>query len=236
MTTLVRGSTGAAVRSLQERLNAAGFECGAADGDFGPKTQAAVKLCQERLGDEDGEFGPATDWMLAHASELAPQPALQPTADKIVAVARKYLAANVRERPDGSNKGGPAPGQPAQYSVDALQKPFGLGGQPWCGMFCYAVLKTAGVAIKPGRLAAARAWVQDAPSCGWSCVASNSGNPRPGDIFVHVDAAGSAKDHVGLVVSIEDTRVVTIEGNSANAVTQNRRSKTGYITHYVRVV
>ena len=51
-------------------------------------------------------------------------------AASILTVARKYLAANVRERPDGSNKGAAAAGQPAQYSVDAIQKPFGLPGQP----------------------------------------------------------------------------------------------------------
>lgn len=43
------GSKGGAVRTLQELLNKAGVKC-ATDGDFGPKTQAAVKEFQTKVG------------------------------------------------------------------------------------------------------------------------------------------------------------------------------------------
>ena len=42
-----RGDKGDGVRGLQEALNAAGFNCGKADGDFGKKTEAAVKAVEQ---------------------------------------------------------------------------------------------------------------------------------------------------------------------------------------------
>lgn len=43
------GSKGAAVRTLQQLLNKSGVKC-ATDGDFGPKTEAAVKEFQTKVG------------------------------------------------------------------------------------------------------------------------------------------------------------------------------------------
>jgi peptidoglycan hydrolase-like protein with peptidoglycan-binding domain len=55
------GSRGETVRKLQEMLNSLGFNCGAADGIFGPKTQAAVKAFQKKYGlVADGIVGPLT--------------------------------------------------------------------------------------------------------------------------------------------------------------------------------
>lgn len=45
------GSKGAAVRTLQQLLNKSGVKC-ATDGDFGPKTEAAVKEFQSKVGIE----------------------------------------------------------------------------------------------------------------------------------------------------------------------------------------
>jgi peptidoglycan hydrolase-like protein with peptidoglycan-binding domain len=61
---LRRGSTGASVQQLQTWLATVGFSPGAADGDFGPKTEAAVKAFQTSAGIQvDGIAGPET---LAH--------------------------------------------------------------------------------------------------------------------------------------------------------------------------
>jgi peptidoglycan hydrolase-like protein with peptidoglycan-binding domain len=59
--TLREGAKGAAVVTLQNKLKAAGFNPGAADGSFGPKTEAAVKAFQRAKGlVSDGIVGPKT--------------------------------------------------------------------------------------------------------------------------------------------------------------------------------
>ena len=56
---LKRGAKGEDVRALQSALNRLGYVCGAADGIFGPKTEAAVRQLQAVAGiGVDGEFGP----------------------------------------------------------------------------------------------------------------------------------------------------------------------------------
>ena len=55
---LLQGNSGPQVKSLQALLNAASFDCGAADGAFGPKTAAALLAFQRENGlAADGEFG-----------------------------------------------------------------------------------------------------------------------------------------------------------------------------------
>ena len=53
-----RGDTGSEILKLQKFLNWAGYNCGVADGDFGAKTEAAVKAFQtaQKL-EADGKFG-----------------------------------------------------------------------------------------------------------------------------------------------------------------------------------
>ena len=59
--TLREGAKGSSVLSLQNKLKAAGFNPGAADGSFGPKTTAAVKAFQQSRGlTADGVVGPKT--------------------------------------------------------------------------------------------------------------------------------------------------------------------------------
>lgn len=55
------GSSGSRVQDLQRRLAAAGFNPGAADGDFGPRTRRAVEAFQRARGIEvDGKVGTQT--------------------------------------------------------------------------------------------------------------------------------------------------------------------------------
>jgi hypothetical protein len=59
--TLKIGSSGASVRNLQEKLQSAGFSPGGVDGDFGARTDRAVRAFQRAKGLEvDGKVGPLT--------------------------------------------------------------------------------------------------------------------------------------------------------------------------------
>lgn len=59
--TLKKGDRNEYVRNWQMLLNLNGYNCGAADGIFGPKTEAAVKLWQKARGlVPDGIIGPKT--------------------------------------------------------------------------------------------------------------------------------------------------------------------------------
>ncbi len=85
---LRRGSRGGAVLTLQRNLNkvlAAGL---ATDGDFGPRTEAAVRALQRRFGiPADGEYGPRSAAVLAAAlaGRSAPAvPAPRPPAGSLV--------------------------------------------------------------------------------------------------------------------------------------------------------
>ena len=72
--TLKRGSTGSAVASLQKGLLKFGgpgspTDAGPADGDFGPRTEAAVKAYQAQHAlANDGVVGPRTWWAPAGAA------------------------------------------------------------------------------------------------------------------------------------------------------------------------
>ena len=68
MATLKSGSSGEAVRQLQIMLNALGYDCGVADGKFGSKTGAALRLFQaDNKLTVDGIYGKASAAMLEDA-------------------------------------------------------------------------------------------------------------------------------------------------------------------------
>lgn len=61
MTTIKKGSTGDAVKQLQEWLNELGYNCGTPDGKFGSQTDLAVKAFQADHGlKADGVVGTLT--------------------------------------------------------------------------------------------------------------------------------------------------------------------------------
>ena len=81
--TLSRGASGTAVSQLQQLLSNKGFPV-SVDGDFGPKTQAAVKAFQTSKGlSADGVVGPKT-WAALKASAPATPPSTGATAHDTV--------------------------------------------------------------------------------------------------------------------------------------------------------
>jgi peptidoglycan hydrolase-like protein with peptidoglycan-binding domain len=73
------GSKGAAVSAMQAELNAKGFGPVVVDGDFGPATQATLKVAQAalHLAVVDGIYGPNTQAALAaYSKPLTTNPAL----------------------------------------------------------------------------------------------------------------------------------------------------------------
>ena len=74
---LYQGCTGNDVTELQKKLNAAGFDCGPADGVFGPRTATAVIALQKACGiGVDGIVGPQTREAL-NKPIPAPKPATE---------------------------------------------------------------------------------------------------------------------------------------------------------------
>ena len=99
---LRRGSKGADVTKLQTALNALGYDCGAADGIFGAKTEAAVRAFQKAKGlTVDGIAGKATQAAL-YTSEDAPQPTYTVTLRNVlqadaIALTAKYAGEMIQE-------------------------------------------------------------------------------------------------------------------------------------------
>jgi len=84
--TLERDDRGPAVADLQNRLQAAGFSPGTADGIFGARTEGAVRSYQASRGIEvDGVVGPNTWAQLNGAPAVEKPPAAEPVAPGDVA-------------------------------------------------------------------------------------------------------------------------------------------------------
>ncbi|MDH4321897.1 MAG: peptidoglycan-binding protein [Desulfobulbaceae bacterium] len=89
MQTLRKGDKGDAVRTLQEALIRAGFLTGAADGAYGPGTEAAVRSLQQSRGlAADGIAGPRTLAALGLDDAQPQAPPVIPgvTVDKVCAM------------------------------------------------------------------------------------------------------------------------------------------------------
>lgn len=90
------GSKSDDVRTLQTSLRAFGFYQGAVDGDFGPKTDAAVRAFQAaRELVVDGIVGPAT-WTAVLKPPVASQSAVTAALDKLEAAGRAAVTAAAR--------------------------------------------------------------------------------------------------------------------------------------------
>lgn len=115
------------------------------------------------------------------------------------AVARAQSAIGITEEPPGSNRG---------IRIDEwLGRCHASTGQPWCAAFASWCLDTVAIA--------------GAQALGGHFPAVDS--PLPGDVMWF--STGAGKGHCGLVVGLGPHEVLTIEGNSQDAVRCVRRAR-----------
>ena len=93
-----QGSSGQAVRTIQEKLVRWGYFDGPVDGIFGSKTEAAVRFFQEKNGlTADGIVGPAT--LAALGMSGGSGESASPTQDNNVALLARVISAEARGEP-----------------------------------------------------------------------------------------------------------------------------------------
>lgn len=225
------------------------------DGEFGQKTEQKVKEFQaahfDMFGEAlkvDGQVGDKTMWALDHlADEDINQPedaGVTSLALRALQVALDYFHHNVREN-TGSNRGKPNPGDSEKYSVDYLEKQFGLLGEPWCAMFAWTCYHVAGLELQPNGFAAVYTFVSWARKNGY-LHSSRGFIPQPGDLFCIGPCTNfSTSHHIGMVEKYNmNGTISTIEGNSNNRVAARTRAVSGGkggensgdgITYYIRI-
>lgn len=194
------------------------------DGDFGIKTEQAVKLFQNNFsdlnGDEllvDGKVGPST-WASLFGTSIASNVInsnISPFSKLVIEKASSQVGK--LEQPKGSNRG---------PEVDAYIRAVGLnpakGSYPWCVAFVFWCFNEAAIELNKSNPMFKTAGVHDL----WNNSLSQPGVKRisnqqvindtslikPGQVFC-MDF-GSGRGHTGLVEGIENGKLITIEGNT----------------------
>ena len=231
MSVLRKGDSGSDVRLLQQLLARRGYAVDAS-GSFDTRTWQALRAFQSQNLDQhgqplvvDGAAGPLTWWSLRN-----PKPFLRPPSAvdytqmparggsrrgrAALAVAIAELRANAREI-GGDNRG---------PFVRKYLAPAGLDeGNPWCASFvswCFLQASGGVAAAMPFDYApGARNLLAEFKAQGWASAPASGEAPQPGDIVVwwRVSLAGWL-GHVGLVHSVQDGMLYTIEGNRSPRV------------------
>lgn len=216
------------VKTIQNQLNLKGCGPLEVDGNFGINTFRAVKLFQSRHLDSkgnpliiDGRIGAIT-WSVLFATDSIPDAAIAetPLLKKVLKIANTQIG--IVENPPNSNRG---------KEIDLYLKSVGLnpstGNYPWCAAFVYwcfdkaskelgitnPLIKTAGVIDHWNRTKGVKIPVDVA--------IANPNKIKPGAVFI-MDF-GKGLGHTGIVESINNGYITTIEGN-----TNNDNSREGY--------
>lgn len=231
METLRKNDQGPQVRQLQQLLAQRGYAVDAS-GTFDTKTWQAVRAFQAQNLDQhgqplavDGVAGPLTWWSLQN-----PKPFIRtPTAVDYAALpasggstrGRAALEAAIAElkgnaREIGGNNSGPF--------VRKYLAPAGIAeGNPWCASFvswCFLQAAGGAEAAMPFAYApSARGLLSEFKQQGWASAPGSDYLPQPGDVVVwwRVSLAGWL-GHTGLVHSVADGMLYTIEGNRSPRV------------------
>lgn len=219
------------VKQIQHRLNALGCGPIEEDGIFDKEnTERAVKLFQARFTDVtgrpleiDGKVGSLT-WGALFGESTVPSNTEAPSPLTKAAIDFAVTQIGVMEKPLGSNRG---------PEVDEYLRAAGLdpedGSFAWCVAFthfCYEKaaeglgipnphIKTAGVLDHWNR-AGAKAKVTRVTN---AKAIADPGLVQPGSLFI-IDL-GQGTGHSGMVVEVENGRLVTIEGNTNDNGSRN---------------
>lgn len=231
MDVLRKGDDGAAVNQLQTLLVQRGY---AADvnGTFDTRTWQALRAFQTQNLDQhgqplvvDGAAGPLTWWSLQNPKPFIATPTavdyMTLPASGGSARGRAALAAAIGEL---KARAGEVGGDNYGPFVRKYLAPAGLDERnPWCASFVsWCFLQAAGgaksamaFAYAPG----ARTLLAEFKRNGWSNAPGSAYQPVPGDIVVwwRVSLAGWL-GHTGLVHSVRDGMLYTIEGNRSPRV------------------
>ena len=228
---LHKGDEGSAVSQLQQLLSQRGYAAGV-DGTFDSTTWQALRAFQTQNLDQhgqplviDGVAGPLTWWSLQH-----PKPFIEtPTAVDYATLpgsggsvpGRAALAAAISELKAGSGEIG---GDNRGPFVRKYLAPAGIDeGNSWCAAFvswCFMQAAGGSKATMPfSYTASARSLLAEFKRQGWSSAPGSGYLPQPGDIVVwwRVSLAGWL-GHTGLVHSVQDGMLYTIEGNHSPRV------------------
>ena len=230
-------------------VRAHGFYRGSAKLSYMKAVAGAVADFQmSRLGPDgtfltvDGKVGPDTRWAMANPTGKAQmsgiiiEPPVLAVADTDTVLARFRLMAealkwhNVKERPDGSNRG-----PKVDQLVPGWAKPPIGNGYPWCCFSQWQFYENVfgewplgddqhrgGVASAYRLAREKRRWITNRP--GTDLV------PTPGDLGVilyKVNGSFTGKGHIFLILSNSKngSDVYTVGGNEANRVKLARRSR-----------
>lgn len=212
----------ASILMIQQRLNQLGCGPIPEDGDFGPKTTAAVELFQMRSADHfgtpldmDGKVGPLT-WASLFAMPVLPT--LETATSPLLMDALTVAAGEVgqMEQPLGSNRGPRVDQYLRSVNIDPTK-----GSFAWCAAFVYfcfqqaannlqvnnPVIQTGGVLDHWNRAVAA-----GIPHIVSADATATPSLVKPGMIFVIGNSAGHG--HTGVVEKVAGTLLTTIEGNT----------------------
>lgn len=231
MDTLHKGDQGTQVRQLQRLLAQRGYAVDAG-GSFDAQTWRAVRAFQAQNLDQhgqplvvDGVVGPLSWWSLQHPKPFIRAPAAVDYAAMPAhggsAVGRAALAAAIGElkanaREIGGNNRGPF--------VRKYFAPAGMGeGDSWCAAFVsWCFLQAAGgngAAMAFPYTVGARAVLGQFKRRDWAHAPGSGYAPQPGDVVTwwRVSLQGW-QGHTGLVHSVQDGMLYTIEGNRSPRV------------------
>lgn len=189
------------------------------DGDFGPATEAAVKVFQSNANiDPSGEVDGATTKAL-HEPLVSAQAHVSPASTlgaTIVKVARKHLKSLPHETPPFRNTG------PWVRLY--------MGGNEgkawlWCAGFVSYILRQASdahhIPMPYKRTFSCDNILKEAVQKG-KLLEHGKGDPKPGDVFLIVKSANrNDAVHTGIVISVHKNSIRTIEGNTNDGGSRN---------------